>query len=138
MPTAAGLAQLQAMNPNSAVTNILSQFPLAPSSSGAAHCHNPSNPNDNTPSLACVNSQAIDVGTFQSIAPAYSNQHDFTVNGDASLGKHQLRARVLSDRLRLPQVNPVQPQAQFTGTQSVDARKGLLTDVWSKIGRAHV
>jgi hypothetical protein len=38
MPTAAGLSQLQAMSPNSAVSEILSQFPLAPQSNGLAHC----------------------------------------------------------------------------------------------------
>jgi hypothetical protein len=129
MPTSAGFAQLQAMNPNAAVTEILSQFPLAPASNGAAHCNTGSG--DPVASFACVNGKAIDVGTFQSVAPAFFNEHDFTVNGDANLGKHQLRGRFLYDRLRLPQVNPVQPQTQFTGTQSVDARKGLFTDAWA-------
>ena len=129
MPTAAGLAQLQALNPDASVGEILAQFPLAPTSNGRAHCNTGSG--DTVASFACVNGQAIDVGTFQSVAPAFSNQHDFTVNGDANLGKHQLRGRFLYDRLRLPQVNPVQPQAQFTGTQSADARKGLFTDAWS-------
>jgi hypothetical protein len=129
MPTAAGLAQLQAMSPNSAVSEVLSQFPLAPQSNGLAHCS--SGTSDPLQPLACVNGQAIDVGTFQSVAPSYSNQHDFTINGDANLGKHQLRGRVLYDRLRLPQVNPVQPQPQFTGSQNVDARKAIITDAWS-------
>jgi hypothetical protein len=129
MPTAAGLSQLQAMSPNSAVSEILSQFPLAPQSNGLAHCSTGSG--DPVQPLACVNGEAIDVGTFQSVAPSYSNQHDFTVNGDANFGKHQLRGRVLYDRLRLPQVNPVQPQAQFTGSQNVDARKAIVTDAWS-------
>jgi hypothetical protein len=129
MPTAAGLAQLQAMSPNAAVTDVLSQFPLAPASNGLAHCS--TGTSDPVQPLACVNGQAIDVGNFQSVAPSYSNQHDFTVNGDANLGKHQLRARVLYDRLRLPQVNPVQPQSQFTGSQNVDARKAIITDAWS-------
>jgi hypothetical protein len=129
MPTAAGLAQLQGMNPNSAVADILSQFPLAPKSSGKAHCNTGSG--DPVSSFACVNGQAIDVGEFQSTAPSYSNQHDFTINLDANLGKHQLRGRYLYDRLRLPQVNPVQPQAQFTGSQATDVRKMIFTDAWS-------
>src|SRR5256885_5972633 len=74
MPTAAGLAQLQAMNPNSAVSEILAQFPLAPTSNGKAHCNTGSS--DPVTSFACVNSQAIEVGTFQSVAPSFSNQHD--------------------------------------------------------------
>jgi hypothetical protein len=129
MPTAAGLAQLTAMNPDPAVAAVLAQFPLAPTSNGLAHCS--TGPTDKVQPLACVNGQAIDVGTFQSVAPNYSNEHDFTINGDANLGKHQLRARVLYDRQRLPQVNPVQPQSQFTGTQASDARKAIITDAWS-------
>jgi Carboxypeptidase regulatory-like domain len=129
MPTSAGLAQLQAMNPNPAVGDILAQFPLAPTSNGQAHCN--TGGGDPVASFSCVNGQAVDVGTFQSVAPAYSNQHDFTINADANLGKHQLRGRFLYDRLRLPQVNPVQPQAQFTGAQAADARKVLFTDAWS-------
>jgi hypothetical protein len=129
MPTAAGLAQLQALNPNAAVSAILAQFPLAPASNGAAHCN--TGTSDPVASLACVNGQAIDVGNFQSTAPAYSNQHDFTINLDANLGKHQLRGRYLYDRLRLPLVNPVQPQPQFTGTQATDVRKAIFTDAWS-------
>src|SRR5438445_8599850 len=38
MPTAAGLAQLMALNPDSAVADVLKQFPLAPASNGLAHC----------------------------------------------------------------------------------------------------
>ena len=133
MPTSAGLAQLQAMNPDSAVAAVLAQFPLAPASSGKAHCNAGSG--DPVTSFACVNGQAIDVGEFQSTAPNYSNQHDFTINLDANLGKHQLRGRYLYDRLRLPLVNPVQPQTQFTGTQATDVRKVIFTDAWSVSSR---
>jgi len=129
MPTAAGLAQLQAIGADSAVSDILSQFPLAPSSNGKAHCN--TGPGDTVASFACVNGQAIDVGQFQSTAPAFQNQNDFTINMDANLGKHQLRGRYLYDRLRLPQVNPVQPQPQFTGAQATDVRKAIFTDAWS-------
>src|SRR5438477_10392590 len=129
MPTTAGLAQIQAIGSDSAVAAILSQFPLAPSSNGKAHCN--AGPGDKVASFACVNGQAIDVGQFQSTAPAFSNQHDFTINLDANLGKHQLRGRYLYDRLRLPQVNPVQPQPQFTGAQATDVRKAIFTDAWS-------
>lgn len=129
MPTSAGLAQLQALNPDSAVAAVLAQFPLAPVTNGKAHCN--TGASDPVANFACVNGQAIDVGTFQSTAPSYSNQNDFTINLDANLGKHQLRGRYLYDRLRLPQVNPVQPQAQFTGAQATDVRKAIFTDAWS-------
>ncbi len=35
------------------------------------------------------------------------------------------------DRLRFPQVNPIQPQSQFTGTHQEDARKYIFTDAWT-------
>jgi hypothetical protein len=123
MPTAAGIAQLTGMSPNSAVAAILKEFPLAPTSNGLASC--------GAQKFACVNGTAIDVGNFSSLAPNFSNQHDFSVNADASLGKHQLRGRFLYDRFRAPLVNPVQPQPQFTGVQADDARKVIFTDAWT-------
>jgi carboxypeptidase family protein/TonB-dependent receptor-like protein len=129
MPTAAGMAQLTAMSADSAVADILKQFPLAPASNGLAHCS--TGAADKQPQLACVNGQAIDVGNFSSLAPDFNNQHDFTVNADLSLGKHQLRGRVLYDRFRAPLVNQVQPQSQFTGVQGNDGRKVIFTDAWS-------
>jgi hypothetical protein len=128
-PTATGMSQLMALNPDSAVVAILKQFPIAAQQDmtcGTAK---------NQPCLAPVslngNSQSIPYGTFAGVAPSYSRQHDFTINGDLNLGKHQLRARALYDRQRLPQVNPIQPQSQFTGTQTDDARKYILTDAWT-------
>src|SRR6266699_1927515 len=104
MPTANGLTQLQALNPDSAVLAILKQFPAAVTKSGTASV------------TVNGNTQAIDTGLYAGTAPNFSNQHDFAVNGDLNLGKHQLRTRYLYDRFRAPSVNPDQPQAQFTGT----------------------
>jgi Carboxypeptidase regulatory-like domain/TonB dependent receptor len=118
-PTADGLATLMSLAHDSAVTDILSQFPVAPTAD----------------SSVLVNGQAIPVGTIQSIAPNFANQHDFIVNADASLGKHQLRGRFLYDRFRAPDFNPSQPQAQFLGTNSSDARKIIFTDAWSVSNR---
>jgi hypothetical protein len=115
MPTASGIQQLQALNPDAAVADILKQFPTAPAKSGTTLV-------DGTP---------IDVGQFAGVAPNFSNQHDFTINTDLNLGSHQLRGRVLYDRFRAPQVNPIQPQSQFTGAQTSDARKVILTDSWT-------
>ena len=114
-PTAAGLTTLKSLSHDSAVTDILNQFPVAPAA-------------DDT---VVVNGQDIPVGTIQSVAPNYANQHDFIVNVDASLGKHQLRGRFLYDRFRAPDFNPSQPQAQFLGSNSSDARKVIFTDAWS-------
>jgi len=115
MPTANGMSQLLALNPDSAVLAVLKQFPIATTKSGTT----------------LVNGQAIDIGQFAGVAPNFSNQHDFAINGDLNLGKHQLRTRYLYDRFRAPSVNPVQPQAQFTGSQGNDGRKVIFTDAWS-------
>ena len=118
-PTANGLSQLEGMNPDAAVLAILKQFPAAATKTGTA----------------LVNGQPIDVGQYTGIAPDFSNQHDFTINTDLNLAKHQIRGRALYDRLRAPQVNTVEPQSQFTGTSAFDARKYILTDVWSLSSR---
>src|SRR5580704_864009 len=115
MPTANGISQLEAMNPDAAVLAILKQFPAAPTKSGTT----------------LVNGTPVDIGQYAGVAPSFFNQHDFTVNTDLNLGAHQLRGRFLFDRFREPQVNPVQPQSQFTGTQASDARKVIFTDAWS-------
>src|SRR5438876_11605238 len=114
-PTADGLATLTSLAHDSAVSDILSQFPVAATAD----------------STVVVNGQAIPVGTIQSIAPNFANQHDFIVNLDASLGRHQLRGRFLYDRLREPDFNSSQPQPQFLGTHSEDVRKVIFTDAWS-------
>jgi hypothetical protein len=115
MPTATGIQQLQALNPDAAVLAILKEFPTAPTKTGTT----------------LVDATPIDVGQYAGVAPNFSNQHDFTINADLNLGSHQIRSRVLYDRFRAPQVNPIQPQSQFTGTQQSDARKVILTDSWS-------
>jgi len=124
-PTAAGLSTVMGLAHDGAVTDILSQFPVAAAQDqncGASH---------NQPCTVDVNGNLIPIGTIQAIAPNFANQHDFIVNADASLGKHQLRGRVLYDRFRAPDFNPSQPQTQFLGTNSSDARKVIFTDAWS-------
>jgi hypothetical protein len=136
-PTTAGLTTLNALAANSAVRDILSQFPVAPSDNGLAHCN--AGVGDPDPDFSCVRqgsvATAIPVGTIQSVAPNYANQYDFNVNVDANLGRHQLRGRFLYDRFRAPDFNPSQPQAQFLGTNSSDARKIIITDAWTITNR---
>jgi Carboxypeptidase regulatory-like domain/TonB dependent receptor len=115
-PTAEGLALLNSLAANDNVRTILSQFPTAPTA--------------NTPP-EIVNGTSIPVGTFQPAAPSFLNQHDFNINADLSLDRHQLRGRFLYDRQRSPNVNPETPLAQFTGTIAADSRKVILTDAWS-------
>lgn len=122
-PTASGMSQLLALNPDSAVVAVLKQFPVAATKSG-------------TTNVTFNNATtAIDIGQFAGVAPSWFREHDFTINGDVNLGKHQLRGRVLYDRQRSPQVNPVQPQSQFTGAVQSDARKYILTDAWTVSSR---
>jgi hypothetical protein len=122
-PTTSGMSQLMGLNPDSAVAAILKQFPTAATKTGTA---NVTFNGTTTP---------IDIGQFSGVAPSYARQHDFIVNGDLNLGKHQVRGRVLYSRLRLPQVNPVEPLSQFTGGNQADARKYILTDAWTLSSR---
>src|ERR1041384_6511045 len=124
-PTASGLSAAMGLAHDSAVTDILSQFPVAANQDqncGPAH---------NQPCTVTVDGTPIPIGSIQSIAPNFSNQHDFIVNLDASVGRHQLRGRFLYDRLREPDFNPSQPQPQFLGTHNEDVRKVIFTDAWS-------
>ena len=128
-PTATGMSQLLAMNPDSAVVAVLKEFPVAAQQD--TNCGTTKNQPCVAPVSLNGNAQSIPFGTFAGVAPSYFREHDFTINGDLNLGKHQVRGRVLYDRQRLPQVNPIQPQSQFTGTQTDDARKYILTDAWT-------
>jgi hypothetical protein len=112
-PTAAGLATLKGMA-DPAVQTVLAQFAVAPSAS----------------STEPVNGVAIPVGVFQGVAPNFTHQHDFIISLDGNIGKHSIRGRYIYDRLRQPEVNAVEPQPQFNGTNDSDARKVILNDVW--------
>ena len=114
-PTAAGLAILNGMAADPAVGAVLAQFAVAPAAN----------------STEIVNGVTIPVGTFQGVAPNFTHQHDFIVSLDANLGKHSVRGRYIFDRLRQPEVNAVEPQPQFNGTNNSDARKVILNDVWA-------
>jgi hypothetical protein len=122
-PTAAGLAALQANAANTAVLDILSQFPAASGATGQ-ECINGTG-------ATCTGGTLVDVGEIQLFAPDFFNQHDFNTNIDANLGKHQLRARFLYNRYRSPQVNADTPLPQFTGALVSDNRKIILSDVWT-------
>jgi Carboxypeptidase regulatory-like domain len=119
LPTAAGLATLTSLAAHQTVKDILKQFPVAPSASGTV----------------TVNGTVIPVGQFQSIAPAFQNQHDFITNGDLKVGKHQISTRFLYDRFRAPDFNADLPQSQFLGTNAFDARKAIVKDTWSVTSR---
>jgi hypothetical protein len=115
-PTPEGLVLLNSMAATEPVRNILNQFPTAPVANAPAQT---------------VNGVEIPIGTFQPAAPSYLNQHDFNINSDVNLARHQLRGRFLYDRQRSPNVNPDTPLAQFTGSIGADNRKVIFTDAWA-------
>lgn len=120
LPTADGLATITTLAHDDAVRAILKEFPVAPAN------------NAGTVDVA-VNgvTTAIPVGTFTSVAPSYTNQHDFIVNSDLTLGKHQISTRFLYDRFRAPDFNASLPAAQFLGTNGADGRKAIISDTWT-------
>jgi hypothetical protein len=120
LPTADGLATAMTLAHDDAVRAILKEFPVAPAN------------NAGTVNVV-VNTvpTAIPVGTFTSVAPSYTNQHDFIVNSDLTLGKHQISTRFLYDRFRAPDFNASLPAAQFLGTNAADGRKAIISDTWT-------
>jgi hypothetical protein len=120
-PTPAGLATMTSIA-DSAVQDILKQFPVATAQSGTETV--------TVPGTACAGGCAIPIGIISPLAPQYYNQWDFITNVDARVGKHSLAFHFLYDRNRQPNVNPGTPQAQFTGAIANDARKFLVKDSW--------
>src|ERR1700682_1799289 len=116
LPTAAGLNTLNGLAHNDAVRNILKQFPAAPS---------------NDAGTVNVNGTAIPVGNLTTVAPSYFNQHDYIVNGDLTLGQHQISTRFLYNRLRAPDFNPNLPAPQFLGTSASGGQKAIVSDAWT-------
>jgi Carboxypeptidase regulatory-like domain len=114
-PTAAGLSMLQAMAADSAVRNILANFPVAPT-------------NDLQP--ITVNGQSTPIGNVVIISPLFQREHDAIVNTDYTFGKHQLGARFLFNQEKF--INPVNStQAIFNQDNPVHNRKIALSDVWT-------
>ena len=116
LPTSAGLQTVEGLAFDSAVQNILKQFPVAP---------------QNDAGVVMVNGNAIPVGNLTTVAPSYVNEHDFSVNSDVTLGKHQFSSRYLYDRIREPDFNASLPAPQFLGTKASGNHKAILSDVWT-------
>jgi hypothetical protein len=116
LPTADGLNAAMALAQDDAVRAILKQFPVAP---------------QNDAGTVNINGTAIPVGNLTTVAPSFVNEHDFSVNSDLTMGKHQLSTRFLYHRLREPDFNASLPAPQFLGTRAEDGRKAIISDVWS-------
>jgi len=124
-PTASGLAALRAMAADSAVLNILANFPVAPIANPTetlcVHC-----PNEGTP-----NAQPnIDAGDLTIISPVLQREHDAQVNADYTMGKHQFGARFTFNQEKF--INAVNStQAVFNQNEPIHNRKIALTDDWT-------
>ena len=116
LPTADGLNTLNSLAHDDAVRNILKQFPVAPG---------------NDAGTVNVNGTAIPVGNLTTVAPSYFNEHDYIVNGDLTLSKHQISTRFLYDRFRAPDFNPSLPAPQFLGTFASGGHKAIISDTWT-------
>ena len=114
-PTASGLSMLQSMAADSAVQNILSNFPVAPAS--------------DLPPIT-VNGQLVPIGNLVIISPLFQRENDAIVNTDYTLGRHQLGARFLFNQESF--INPVNStQAVFNQAEPIHNRKIALSDVWT-------
>jgi len=119
-PTAAGLATLESMAVNSAVKNLLANFPVAPDPGNLGTVAVTANGVTNN----------IPIGDLIIISPNFQREHDVQFNSDYTWGRHQLGARFLlnQEKFILP-VNST--QAQFNQAEPIHNRKIALNDVWT-------
>ena len=116
-PTAAGMTILQGQAADSAVTNLLKNFPIASAALPASD-------------WPLVNGVAVPIGDITIFSPNFQREHDAQVNVDYTMGKHQFGARFLfnQESFILP-VNST--QAQFNQAEPIHNRKIALNDVWT-------
>ncbi|MEO6119592.1 MAG: carboxypeptidase-like regulatory domain-containing protein, partial [Terriglobales bacterium] len=119
-PTATGLANLKTLSENAAVTEILNQFPVAATSGRTINV-------TNTRTGVTL---PVAVGDIGLSAPSFYNEHDYQLNGDIALERHQIRMRYLNNRQRSPNLSDP-PVPQFSGSVTFDVHKAALTDVWT-------
>lgn len=120
-PTSAGLSALQGNARDSAVSDVLAQFPTAPTASSTLSLVNP----------LTGATFLVPIGTLQSYAPDFNHEHDYQINGDLNLTNHRLSGRWLYNRFRAPNLNATLPLARFTGNWENDVRKVIVSDTWT-------
>jgi hypothetical protein len=119
--TSAGLAQLKTIAANSAVIGFLNSFPVASTQTGTTPVTAPGcNPSP------CQ----VPVGSVAAIAPAFEVRHNFIINGDVNLAKHQLHTRYLDERDRSPSQGPF-PDPAFSAPTSFRVKTAILNHVYS-------
>jgi outer membrane receptor protein involved in Fe transport len=118
-PTTAGLSTLEGMAVDSAVENVLKNFPVAPAA-------------DLPPVTVAVgtNSQSIPIGNLVIISPVGQQEHDAQVNSDYTWGRHQIGVRFLFNQANF--IVPVNStQEIFNQSELVHNRKIAMNDVWT-------
>src|SRR5262249_13672870 len=123
-PTATGLANLNTLASDSAVKNMLAQFPVASSLTRTISVQNP----------RTGVTLPVPIGEVAALAPNIYNEHDYLANGDVNLSKHQLRFRYIHNRQTQPNL-PAPPLPQFSGDIAVKVHKFSVGDVWIKSPR---
>src|SRR6266481_535797 len=120
-PTTAGMTILQAQAADSAVTNLLKNFPIAPVALA------------DTTKYPLVNGIAVPIGNITIFSPVFQREHDVQASVDYTMGRHQFGARFLinQENFILP-VNST--QAIFNQAEPIHNRKIALTDAWSISG----
>lgn len=117
-PTADGLASLKSLAADQQVSNILQNFPVAPSADI---------PQNQWPT---VNGTLIPLGNLVITSPLYQREHDAQVNVDYTFGKHQLGGRFLFNQANfIIPVNSTIPQ--FNQNSPLHNRKIAVTDAWT-------
>jgi hypothetical protein len=120
-PTAAGMAILQANAADSAVSDLLKNFPVAlANDAGTVTIH----PGVTGPATA------VPIGNITIFSPVFQREHDVQANADYTMGRHQFGARFLfnQENFILP-VNST--QAIFNQAEPIHNRKIALNDVWT-------
>ncbi len=119
-PTAAGLANLRTLAENSAILEILDQFPTA----SLAHS------SVNVTNFNSAATLPVDFGSISIFTPSFQDLWNWHVNGDINLGRHQLRLRYLDNRFRAPN-DANMPLAQFNGSNPAFAKKATVNHIWA-------
>jgi len=117
-PTADGLATLQGLAANQQVSDILQNFPTAPSADIGQS------------DWPTVNGTPIPIGNLIVTSPLYQREHDAQVNADYTWKTHQFGARFLFNQANfIFPVNATIPQ--FNQNEPFHNRKIALTDAWT-------
>jgi hypothetical protein len=125
-PTSAGLTALNGLAVDQQVKDLLAQFPIAAAQTqtlAVTSGFSAANPNGTV--------TQVPMGLVQSVAPSYTNQQDYIINGDLNLKQQSLHARYLKSRTRTPSFGSSFPQAQFGSSSAQDSRRVILNHTWT-------